>query len=78
MFRLTLYGAKGSGAVAVEAALQAMGQDYAQIDSNTFDPNDQASGDKVLAANPMRQVPALVLAGGEVVTESAGRPAILA
>ena len=71
MSQLTLYGAKGSGAVAVEAALRVIGQDYALIDSNTFDPSDRASGDKVLAANPMRQVPALVLAGGEVVTESA-------
>lgn len=71
MSQLTLYGAKGSGAVAVEAALRVIGQDYALIDSNTFDPNDRASGDKVLTANPMRQVPALVLACGEVVTESA-------
>jgi GST-like protein len=71
MSQLTLYGAKGSGAVAVEAALRVIGQDYALIDSNTFDPNDRASGDKVLTANPMRQVPALVLASGEVVTESA-------
>lgn len=71
MPQLTLYGAKGSGAVAVEAALRVIGQDYALIDSNTFDPNDRASGDKVLAANPMRQVPALVLATGEILTESA-------
>lgn len=71
MSQLTLYGAKGSGAVAVEAALRVIGQDYALIDSNTFDPNDRASGDKVLAANPMRQVPALVLASGEIITESA-------
>lgn len=71
MSKLTLYGAKGSGAVAVEAALRVIGQDYELIDSYTFDPGDRESGDKVLAANPMRQVPALVLASGEVVTESA-------
>lgn len=71
MPQLTLYGAKGSGAVAVEAALRLIGQDYGLIDSNTFDPSDRASGDKVLAANPMRQVPALVLASGEIITESA-------
>ncbi|KRB40536.1 MAG: glutathione S-transferase family protein [Pseudomonadota bacterium] len=71
MSKLTLYGAKGSGAVAVEAALRLIGQDYDLIESYTFDPDDRESGDKVLAANPMRQVPALVLAGGEVVTESA-------
>lgn len=71
MSKLTLYGAKGSGAVAVEAALRVIGQDYELIDSYTFDFDDRESGDKVLAANPMRQVPALVLASGEVVTESA-------
>lgn len=71
MPKLTLYGAKGSGAVAVEAALQLAGQDYDLIDSYTFDPDDRESGDKVLAANPMRQVPALVLQSGEIVTESA-------
>ncbi len=71
MSKLTLYGAKGSGAVAVEAALRLAGQDYDLIDSYTFDPDDRESGDKVLAANPMRQVPALVLSSGEIVTESA-------
>lgn len=67
---LTLYGAKGSGAVAVEAALTLIGRPYAVIDSFDWsgDPND---GEKVLAANPMRQVPALVLPDGEILTESA-------
>lgn len=68
---IMLYGAKGSGAVAVEAALRVIGLEYELIDSYTFDPDDVASGDKVLAANPMRQVPALVLASGESITESA-------
>ena len=66
-----LYGAKGSGAVAVEAALSVAGQPYELIDSYTWDEGDVESGDKVLAANPMRQVPALVLPSGEVMTESA-------
>jgi GST-like protein len=67
---LTLYGAKGSGAVAVEAALVLVGQPYRVIDS--FDwSGDPADGEKVLAANPMRQVPALVLPSGEILTESA-------
>lgn len=68
---LTLFGAKGSGAVAVELALALIGQPYELIDSYTWDQDDKASGDKVLAANPMRQVPALVLPSGEAVTESA-------
>ncbi|HYD44680.1 MAG TPA: glutathione S-transferase family protein [Phenylobacterium sp.] len=68
---LTLYSAKGSGGIAVEAALTLAGVPYDLIDSYTWDEDDKASGDKVLAANPMRQVPALVLDGGEVLTESA-------
>lgn len=69
--KLVLYGAKGSGAVAAEAALRLIGEPYELIDAYTFDPDDPESGDKVLAANPMRQVPALVLPSGEVLTESA-------
>ncbi|MES2343041.1 MAG: glutathione S-transferase family protein [Pseudomonadota bacterium] len=68
---LTLYGARGSGAVPVEAALILLGVPYALVDAYTFDPDDRASGDQVLPANPMRQVPTLVLPSGEVVTESA-------
>lgn len=66
-----LYSARGSGGVAVEAALTLMGQPYELVDAYTWDENDPASGDRVLAANPMRQIPALVLPGGDVITESA-------
>ncbi|CAN5903981.1 glutathione S-transferase family protein [soil metagenome] len=68
---LTLYGAPGSGSVPVEAALTLLELPYTLIDAMTFDPDDEASGDQVLAANPMRQVPTLVLPSGEVMTESA-------
>jgi GST-like protein len=68
--KYVLYGARGSGAVAVEAALKLAGQPHDLIDAYTWDEDDPESGDKVLAANPMRQVPALVLPGGEVLTES--------
>ncbi|MDO8800464.1 glutathione S-transferase family protein [Phenylobacterium sp.] len=68
---LTLYGARGSGAVPVEAALKLLEIPYTLIDAYTFDPDDKASGDQVLAANPMRQVPTLVSPTGEVITESA-------
>lgn len=67
----TLFSARGSGAVAVEAALTLVGRPYRLVDSYTWDKDDPESGDKVLAANPMRQVPALVLPSGEVLTESA-------
>lgn len=67
----TLFSARGSGAVAVEAALTLAGQPYRLIDSYTWDKAHPESGDKVLAANPMRQVPVLVLPSGEAITESA-------
>lgn len=67
----TLFSARGSGAVAVEAALTLAGQPYRLVDAYTWDKQHPESGDQVLAANPMRQVPALVLPGGEVITESA-------
>lgn len=67
----TLYGARGSGSVPVEAALTLIGRPYELVDSYTWSKRDPTSGDKVLAANPMRQVPALVLASGEAITESA-------
>lgn len=69
--RYILYSAAGSGGVAVEAALTLMGQAYELVEAPTYDFDDRAAGDRVLAANPMRQVPALVLPGGEVMTESA-------
>lgn len=68
---LTLYSAPGSGGVAVEAALTLIGAPYAVVDAVTWDEADPASGDQVLKANPMRQIPALVLPSGEVLTESA-------
>jgi GST-like protein len=68
---LTLFGAQGSGAVAVELALTLAGQPYELIEAYTWDKDDIESGDRVLAANPMRQVPALVLESGEAITESA-------
>ena len=74
--RYILYSDQGSGGVAVEAALTLMGQPYDLVEAPTSEPQDTAGGDRVLAANPMRQVPALVLPSsggglGEVMTESA-------
>lgn len=67
----TLFSARGSGAVAVEAALTLAGQPYRLVEAYTWDKQHPESGDQVLVANPMRQVPALVLPGGEAITESA-------
>lgn len=66
-----LYSAEGSGGVAVEAALALIGAPHEVIEAPTYDPAQRADGDRVLAANPMRQVPALLTPGGEVLTESA-------
>jgi GST-like protein len=59
-----VYGAQGSGSVMVEAALTLMDLPYRVIEAYGDDP-------KLVAANPMRQVPALVLPSGELMTESA-------
>ncbi len=65
----TLYGAAGSGSVPVEAAMTLIGLDYRVIEAVTWE--DETERDKVAAVNPMRQIPALVLPGGETLTESA-------
>jgi GST-like protein len=66
---LTLYGAAGSGAVAVEAALQLLDIDYVLIEGATWaEPEARA---RVAPVNPMRQIPTLVLEDGQVMTESA-------
>jgi len=65
----TLYGAAGSGSVPVEAAMTLIGLDYRLIEAVTWE--GEAERDKVAVANPMRQIPALVLPSGETLTESA-------
>jgi GST-like protein len=59
-----VYGAKGTGSVPVEAALTLLGLPYRVVEGYGDDPT-------LYAANPMRQAPALVLPGGELMTESA-------
>ena len=66
---LTLYGAAGSGSVAVVAALTLLGIPYELIEGATW--TEAAARDRVAVRNPMRQIPTLVLPGGEVMTESA-------
>lgn len=69
MAALTLYGAAASGSVAVEAALTLLGLRYELIEGATW--ADAAARERVAPANPMRQIPTLLLPGGEVMTESA-------
>ncbi|MGA0602495.1 glutathione S-transferase family protein [Caulobacter sp. KR2-114] len=65
----TLYSAAGSGGVAVEAALTILDLPYRVVEMGTwFDPE---AAEAIAAVNPMRQVPALVLPDGTLMTESA-------
>jgi GST-like protein len=65
----TLYGAPASGSIAVEAALTLLGIPYALVDGATW--ADPAARERVAPVNPLRQIPTMVLPGGEVLTESA-------
>lgn len=65
----TLYGAVGSGSVAVEAVLTLMGQPYWLEEIVTY--ASEAERGRMAPHNPMRQVPALVTPEGETLTESA-------
>ena len=66
---LKIFGAVGSGSVPVEATLTLLGVPYEVIEAVTWE--DEAARKLVGKVNPLRQVPALVLPTGEVVTESA-------
>src|SRR5215475_8857935 len=63
-----VYGSPGSGSVPVEAALALIGAPYKMIGESVL--RDVAHNPAVLKVNPLGQVPALVLPGGEVMTES--------
>lgn len=65
----TIYGARGSGSVAVEAALTLAGAPYTLIEEPSLFSSQHER--RAAMVNPLRQVPALVLPGGEVMTESA-------
>ncbi|MDP2260622.1 MAG: glutathione S-transferase family protein [Caulobacter sp.] len=66
---LTVYGALGSGSVPVEAALTLIGLEYEVVEGATWE-HDAAVLERVRRVNPLVQIPALVLPGGEVLTES--------
>ena len=64
-----VYGARGSGSVAVEATLMLLGLPYRVVE--LAPEGDNADALEVEKVNPLRQVPALVLPNGELMTESA-------
>jgi GST-like protein len=65
----TLYGAKGSGAAAVEAALLIAAQPFKWVEAATWEPGPGLEALK--RVNPLAQIPTLVLDDGAVMTESA-------
>lgn len=67
---LTVFGAMGSGSVPVEAALTLIGQPFTVVEGATWEHDPQVLA-RVEAVNPLKQIPAVVLPSGEVLTESA-------
>lgn len=66
---MKIFGALGSGSVPIEATLTLLGIQHEVIEAVTWE--DEAARKLVETVNPLRQVPALVLPSGEVMTESA-------
>jgi GST-like protein len=64
-----LYGKKGSGSAAIEIALALAGVAWRQVETATWEKN--AAYDDLLKANPLGQVPTLVLPDGTVLSECA-------
>ena len=64
-----VFGAKGSGSIPVEATLTLLGLPYEVVEAAAWESDAERA--KVAKVNPMRQIPALVLPSGEVLTESA-------
>ncbi len=65
----TLFGSKGSGSAAVEAALERAGLPYRIVTASTWEPDSALS--ELREVNPLQQIPTLVTPDGGVLTESA-------
>jgi GST-like protein len=64
-----VHGGRGTGSVVVEAALTLLGLPYDVVEHATL--TSPSRDQRAAAVNPLRQVPALVLPDGEILTESA-------
>lgn len=64
-----LYGMKGSGSAAIEAALDLCGARWQLVKAASWEPD--ANFEALKAVNPLGLVPTLVLPDGSVMTESA-------
>lgn len=65
----TLFGSRGSGSAAVEAALQRCGRPFRMVQAATWEPGPGL--DALRAVNPLGQIPTLQMGRGPVLTESA-------
>ncbi|MEO8346751.1 MAG: glutathione S-transferase family protein [Betaproteobacteria bacterium] len=65
----TLFGARGSGSAAVEAALMLAAIDFRSVNAATWEPGPGL--DELTRVNPLGQIPTLQLPDGSVLTESA-------
>jgi len=65
----TLYGTRGSGSAAVEAALAVAGLEAKLVDAASWQPSPGL--DALKRINPLAQIPTFVLDDGSVLTESA-------
>lgn len=64
----TLYGSRGSGSAAIEAALAIAGLPHRRVRASSWEPETL---DELQRVNPLAQIPTLVLPSGAVMTESA-------
>jgi GST-like protein len=69
MPQYTLFGFKGSGSAAVEAALDVSGAPYRLVEAASWAPSSALA--ELEALNPLKQIPTLQLPDGKVLTESA-------
>ena len=65
----TLFGSKASGSASVECALEMTGVPYRIVEAASWE--DNAALAELARANPLKQIPTLVLPDGTVLTESA-------
>jgi GST-like protein len=65
----TLYGKEGSGSAAIEAALGLARARYTLVETASWERNEAFA--QLVAANPLGQIPTLVLPDGSVLSESA-------
>jgi GST-like protein len=64
-----LFGSRGSGSAAIEIALNMCGLPFRHVRASLWEPDSAV--DELAKANPLRQIPTLVLPDGSVLTESA-------